>query len=73
MRLLLVSSIVVSLCTSIGALLLMRIVPQSLRFKVGPLILPINVWSSWSLLLIGASFVAIAFLIFVARVRGSLP
>jgi hypothetical protein len=73
MRLLLVSSIVVSLCTSIGALLLLRLVPRSLRFHIGPLVLPINLVSSWSLLLIGTGFVVIAFLIFVARVRGSLP
>jgi len=73
MRLLLVSSIVVSLCTSIGALLLMRMVPQSLRLRIGPLVLPINVLSSWSLLLIGTGFVVIAFLIFVVSIRAVLP
>jgi len=72
MRLLLMSSIVVSLCASIGALLLMRMVPQSLRFQIGPLILPINV-VSWSLLLIGAAFVVIAFLIFVVHIRAVRP
>jgi len=72
MRLLLVSSISVSLCTSICALLLMQMVPRSLRFKIGPLLLPLNVVSSCSLLLIGTGFVVVAFLIFAVRILAVL-
>ena len=72
MRLLLVSSISVSLCTSICALLSMQMVPRSLRFKIGPLLLPLNVVSSWSLLLIGTGFVVVAFLIFAVRILAVL-
>jgi hypothetical protein len=69
MRLLLSSSLVVSLVTWVCAVLAMRLVSRKVLFHVGRYLLPMNVVSGWSLLLLGAVFVLIAFTVFVVRVR----
>ncbi len=68
MRLLLSSSLVVSLVTSVCAVLAMRLVPRTVLFHVGRYLLPMNVVSGWSLLISGAVFVLIAFVLCMARV-----
>jgi hypothetical protein len=71
MKPLLLSSILVSLVTSVGAVLVLRMVSRTVRLKLGHFLLPMNVVSGWSLLLLGAVFVLIAFTFFVVRVRAA--